>query len=336
MGKQATKPWLETLTLSKLHKLAVLVGSPCSGTKSTRLEGIRQALKNAPGSTQIPQHHEVSLLSIDMGIRNLAFAHIKAPLKPGNGRSTYPQYGTPVLEAWHRISVSQSPSINDKMVSVDHDPTGRHNSQIKAKTKVAKESFEPVDYAGHAHSLVQLLLHDYKPTQILIERQRFRSGGQSAVQEWTIRVGVFEGMIYAVLRTLLEQGNVDLEVNPMLPPRVNRLWLQGRAPADLKAEKKLSGRETKKAKIDIVGALLESSRDAKTTLQLGASSKAISEEFVSVWKKEKSSGSRSSAGIGKLDDLADCLLQGLAWVEWQNNRMRLNALGEKAFDLGVD
>lgn len=334
MGKQVTKPWLETLTLTKLHKLAVLVGSPCSGTKPTRLEGIRQALNDVPGSTQLHHGRQVSLLSIDMGIRNLAFAHIKAPLNPGNGKSAYPHYGTPVLEAWHRISVSQSPNINDQIVPEDDDQTVRQNGRTRANTKIAKESFEPVDYAGHAHSLVQLLVHDYKPNQILIERQRFRSGGQSAVQEWTIRVGVFEGMIYAVLRTLLEQGVVDLEVEPMLPPRVNRLWLQGRDPAQHKSEKKLSGRETKKAKVDIVGALLERSHDAKAPLHLGPAAKAISDEFVSVWKKEKGSGSRSNAGIGKLDDLADCLLQGLAWVDWQNNRMRLNALGEKAFDLG--
>lgn len=142
MGKQVTKPWLETLTLTKLHKLAVLVGSPCSGTKPTRLEGIRQALNDVPGSTRLHHGHQVSLLSIDMGIGNLAFAHIKAPLNPGNGKSAYLHYGIPVLEAWHRISVPQSPNINDQIVPEDDSQTVRQNGRTRANTKVAKESFE--------------------------------------------------------------------------------------------------------------------------------------------------------------------------------------------------
>jgi len=41
------------------------------------------------------------------------------------------------------------------------------------------------------------------------------------------------------------------------------------------------------------------------------------------------------AVIGKLDDLADCLLQGVAWVKWQENRRLLVEGGLDSLD-GLD
>ena len=36
--------------------------------------------------------------------------------------------------------------------------------------------------------------------------------------------------------------------------------------------------------------------------------------------------------IGKLDDLADCLLQGMAWVQWERNRRLVMEKGVQALD----
>lgn len=326
----APKPWLETLTLNQLQRLAVLIGSPCSGTKAVRITGIREAI------TQVAQDENqgagLSLLSIDMGIRNLAFAHISAPAIQGAG-GLY-QYGKPKIEAWRRLSVSNPREMptavqsGEPSVGEEHEKSGSLSAQV---AKAGNESFEPIDFATHAYKFIDHMLTEYKPNRILIERQRFRTGGQAAVQEWTIRVGVFEGMLYAVLRALAEERKLHLSVEPMPPGRVNRSWLQDSTSTELVQGKRLSGRDVKQAKIRLVCEMLEE-RGTKSHFAVGKQLRPLTEDFIAVWKETKTRKSTSHR-IGKLDDLADSLLQGLAWINWQNNRVRLTSLGKEAFDL---
>jgi cruciform cutting endonuclease 1 len=205
------------------------------------------------------------------------------------------------------------------------DPTSEMRTAKNLLDNDKKESFEPIDYAGHAYNLVNHLLQTYKPNYVLIERQRFRSGGRAAVPEWTIRVGVFEGMLHAVLRTLVESRRIKLVVEPMQPTQVNRYWFDDPDRAKPAGEK-LTGRDGKRAKIDLVGNILEGqSSAARVVIAEGLQPRA--QQFVSVWKKEVRTKKGESKGISKLDDLADSFLQGLAWINWQNNRQRLDALG---------
>lgn len=329
----AQKSWLEALTLDKLQRLAVLIGAPCSGTKAVRIAGIREAITKA-APCENPSAG-LSLLSIDMGIRNLAFTHIKAPAIPGSDKLY--QYGRPKIEAWQRLSVSSSHEIPADVESGKAGVWGEGDGLGSLSPQVAKprkESFEPIDFATHAYTFIDHVLRKYNPNQILIERQRFRTGGQSAVQEWTIRVGVFEGMLYAVLRTLAEERKLQLRVEPMQPARVNKSWLEGSKSIEGIEGKRLSSRDVKQAKIGLVCEMLEE-RGTKSRFTVSKQLLPLKEDFISAWKKEtrtrKPSGNGN--GIGKLDDLADSLLQGLAWINWQNNRVRLSSLGEKAFDL---
>ncbi|EXJ63219.1 hypothetical protein A1O7_03666 [Cladophialophora yegresii CBS 114405] len=314
----AVKPWLENLTIAKLHRLAIAIGAPCSGTKAVRIEGIRHAVTNV-ASNDRSDPSDLSLLSIDMGIRNLAFAHITAPLQATNS-AEYLQYQKPTLQSWRRLAVSQS------LYATSTVPLS-FRVESSSETSASKESFEPADYALHAYELINHMLQTYQPNHVLIERQRFRSGGGSSVQEWTIRVGVFEGMLYASLRTMIEERKMRLRVEPMQPSRVNRYWLGDFVRP---STRKLVGQEVKRAKIRLVGNMLQG---ADANICVGKGMQPIVAEFVSGCNKVSKSKPTANAGKVKLDDLADSLLQGLSWIKWQNNRRRIEVLGRDAIDL---
>lgn len=346
---------------------------------------------------------DLSILSIDMGIQNLAFAHLLVPgrtvtgtgVKDGRLMTT-----RPVLNAWHRIAVSALPACLDASSSNNNLPpevfrtltTNSENNRKKAINEdvtadeaeaeatasaaaVAAEEdldesegkpapFSPDIYAAHAYTLLTSLIATYRPTHILIERQRFRSGGGPAIQEWTLRVGVFEGMLYAVLHTLRRLGKCAVEgVQDMDPKRIARYWeieekvVDSEENTTKKKTKKASPREVKKMKIDLVGRWLQAAREDAPSpspsqlarLSIPSSSpppssnppvKDVVDAFLHKWNGGKPRGTLHPKtrtpmprNIDKLDDLADCLLQGMTWLEWQVMRGRLVREGLDALDM---
>lgn len=356
--KQSTA-WLSKLTLPLLRRVAFLIGAPNSGTKPALTRQIRQELgacnattarKRSQRSTLAPTG--LSIVSIDVGIRNLAYAHLVAlPAASANTRNVAesPTYLRPNLLAWKRVVISGAP--NGVAASTGHH-TGHRSSHnaVVAPLQAAegtlnegvilekeKEAFDPPTFATYAYDFVKSILDAHHPTHVLIERQRFRSGGASAVQEWTIRVGVFEGMLHAALKTLSEEHGLPIVVQGVDPGRVTRYWLEGRA---AKGEERISsGKESKKAKIDIVGNSLASA-GAAALVDVGSGSdhgshhgvEKMADAFLTRWQR-KNGNSRSGVAkdILKLDDLADCLLQGVAWLNWQSKREEVFRRGLEAF-----
>ncbi|KAJ5963576.1 uncharacterized protein N7479_003452 [Penicillium vulpinum] len=414
--------------------------STTSGNAGTsRSRDQRVSTKNRPSETKTktksadvsksdPAKQPWSVLSIDMGIQNLAFAHMLVPRSDGPAvgiDATHPR--PPVLTAWHRLALSDLSNLNlvpggnisiikpAEPISGSADATESSQATIQPietkkdlQVKVAKSTpkeedlYVPELYAANAYTLITSLISAYRPTHVLIERQRFRSGGGSAVLEWTLRVGLMEGMLYSVLHTLRQErgGEIaDLVVRGIEPKRVVRYWLEGesgpsvsrKADMDEKSvgekvkEKKLKAREVKKAKIDLVGRWLSTAMQNINSdteggikqLELGIAAdnkivladKSVSPAlhgaagaYMRKWegqikrskkKKEKESGALNSESLspspvsplsgiedeavavdlGKLDDLADCLLQGVTWVEWQIMRERLVREGVQALEL---
>ncbi|KAF3400225.1 hypothetical protein F1880_008343 [Penicillium rolfsii] len=375
-------PWLATLKVAQLQRIARATGIQSSGTKSVLAARVEAALRQKLPLSKEEHSNDWSILSIDMGIQNLAFAHLRV------SRASLTQIAAqapsrPVLTAWHRLKVSEIGKLDlqgtgVKMEGLDTSGAlselvaGTIPSTQTVDTKPAeglREAFSPNIYAEMAYTLITTLLSVYKPTHVLIERQRFRSGGGSAVQEWTIRVGVLEGMLHAVLHTLRHtpgSGVAGIEVQGIEPKRVVRYWegLDSDTTPEVEDSTKkgrLSAREVKKAKIDLVGRWLGASSDDGIPLDpstrssgdigLGA---AVDEKiclaadrpalhdlaraYLQKWrgdgtKKKRSSAAGSTTEIGKLDDLADCLLQGVTWLEWQVMQESLAREGLEAFEI---
>ncbi|MCJ1481619.1 hypothetical protein MMC06_001778 [Schaereria dolodes] len=311
--------WLSTCKASQLKAIAVATGVNSGGTKSilnTRLLTELQQ-ENHRLAVYKPHHEDGQhgIISIDMGIRNLAYCRI-ALLE---NKSQNLDLALPVVEAWDRIAVSR------KVVS----------GNSKLGVPEIKETFDPLTYSCHAHNFISSLLKSGPhPNHILIERQRFRSMGGSAVQEWTLRVNMFEAMLYAVLKTMKEQGVWKGQVWPVAPNKVAKFWLSNEdGNGKSKSESKSKG--NKGQKIELVKTWLEN----KTSIDLQGGAKKMGAAYLAnarggkrtpgprTLRLEEDVDHFTEDSIGKLDDLADCLLQGVAWIEWETNKKRLYRMG---------
>ncbi|BCR85173.1 uncharacterized protein ACHE_20631S [Aspergillus chevalieri] len=364
---------LPTLKSAHLKSIAQATGIKFAGTKATVLERIQGELsRHEAGKKQKSENDQnqdkgLSVLSIDMGIRNLAFAHLTvSPSSSPTSKSAKKSEVT--LNAWHRIDISAnqlstSTSTSTSPGPIDTSiPKSERRVQEKEQEKEAhtmNEIYTPDFYAQNAYAFLITLMEKYQPTHILIERQRFRSASGVAVQEWSLRVGVFEGMLYAVLYTLARQrrlslsshepapfsgffgsGNlVDFGPGPVVhgiePSRVLRYWGErmGFKNVFLEGKEKKTAKDGKKVKIDLAGHWLDPEHPitGKVDEDGGLSTDLIVGDdvglnetlhaYLAKWHKKR--GKEKGKDIGKLDDLADCLVQGMTWLEWQVMRDRI-------------
>lgn len=249
-----------------------------------------------------------------MGIRNLAYCLIDVP-KSSPKR-------LPSIRAWHRLAVSTRP---EELEAKPDDGV---------ETIPVKEVFNPATLSSAACTLLRKKLLLENPTHILIERQRFRSMGSRNILEWTVRVNMFESILYAVLCTLKGEEVWNGEVQAIAPGKVGPFWVGeeiGGAESKKERKSKSAKIRNKGAKIDLVRSWLESDG----MVRLG--NKAVenmARRYREKWERSPGGRKKGEADgegkMGKLDDLADCLLQGMAWIEWEENKRKALEHGVQA------
>ena len=334
---------LLSLQSKQLKLLAMLTGRSGASTKSSIAENLDRGICAVDG-VSVRQR----ILSIDMGIKNLAYCVLEPDMNTKD-ISTYK------IIDWKRlnllaptvpttaIDVSQNdPEVPDSDTEADLDTADTSSISLNQGTK---NLFTPSKIAPLAFQLSQTLLR-YNPTTIVIERQRFRSGGGSAVQEWTLRVNMLEAMLWACFATTKslpgqQKRDVDFDVKEMNPSRIAAFWLaqpymSGGVDAVVKGDglSETTGTEArttssvmdKKVKIRLVSSWIEEG--------VIVGSEEVSNVIDGFRNPSESTlpGRRKGDSLGKKDDLADCLVQGVTAARWHRNTLALRDILDKAVD----
>ena len=343
-----------SLKLAELQRVALLCGLATSGTKADIRERIADVTADTADATGagVPWRDR-RILSIDLGLRNLGYGLLTPAPEP---RRKKPQDPSPLapprvkLHAWTRTDLVAPPAPPSPAAAAD--PGLSKREKLKEKQRQS-EAFSPAALSATAVRLVRNTLLPLRPTHVLIERQRFRSGNAAPVLEWTLRVNTLEAMIHAAFRTLRECGHWEGEVVSVPPLRVGPFWLAGSdrgggdtkkaeaADTDLDLEelegetkaaksKRASSRQAKlnmkKEKIDILGNWLSG---GVLVSPQNKGVEAMIQTYFEHWTRKPGARRKKTQinGLGieeeaikKIDDLADSLLQGMAWIRWEENK----------------
>ena len=334
---------LLSLQSKQLKLLAILTGRSGASTKSSIAEILDHGIRAVDG-TSVRQR----ILSIDMGIKNLAYCILEPDMNAKN-TSTYK-----VID-WKRLNLL-APTVSTTAIEVSQVEPEDTESNTEADLDTAdtssiplnsdtKNLFTPSKIAPLAFQLSQTLLR-YNPTTIVIERQRFRSGGGSAVQEWTLRVNMLEAMLWACFATTKslpgeQKRDVDFDVKEMNPSRIAAFWLAqpymiGGVDAIVKGDglsemtntgaRTTSSAMDKKVKIRLVSTWIDEG------VIVGSEEVSNTIDGFRSLSASTLSGRRKGDSLGKKDDLADCLVQGVTAARWQRNTLALRDILDKAVD----
>jgi cruciform cutting endonuclease 1 len=327
----APKP--KTITAKALQTLLTRIGSASSGIKATLHERFQRDIQiprlptRSSNLDSNASKKSLRIMSIDMGIKNLAFCESIV---------SYPKKGSlntnMKIMRWEKINLV--PATNPPSKDTEEDE-GPYSLSVLSKT---------------AYRLIKDTILTAKPDIILIEKQRWRSGGGSAIQQWTVRVNTFEGMLWAILRTLLMESNDEehYEVFGVDPKRVGNYWLAqpnveliGSKGEDgiSKLKKPSRTKLEKKAKIALLRSWLTATPASTTppsmSFTFDTQASQTLQALISPNHAKKKPPIKALADaipeseLRKLDDITDCFLQAAAWVSWEANRVQLKDVWDR-------
>ncbi|KAK0732694.1 mitochondrial resolvase Ydc2, partial [Apiosordaria backusii] len=303
------------ITVAHLQALCSSTGLPQAGSKSVIQQNLRQAAQSVQ---HIPDNARI--LSIDLGLKNFAFSLLTPAPSPSK---TTP---LPVPSDIQTTSQALLPPIN--LHTWNHldltTPLPSQNDTSPSTSPPEPIQFTPTSLSSLTYSLISNYLLPLKPTHILIERQRFRTGNASNIFEWTIRVNTLEAMLHACFATLKGVNLFNGTVISISPKTVAGYLFPN--PGKTSSEETETGKRKtlnpyqimKANKVSMLGEWLQQGKLIKPKEQ-GAE---MAHGFLSAWKAKGTRKKKGEEVLGpgvKLDDLSDSVLQGMVWLQWQRN-----------------
>ncbi|KAJ4357692.1 uncharacterized protein N0V89_002268 [Didymosphaeria variabile] len=186
------------------------------------------------------------ILSIDMGIKNLAYCVADVEKPTPTRDSTHMN-----IRTWCRLDLSEA--FRDYSLGGDQKSLAK---EAALEGREDEDLYTPQSLSRMAYWFLRKILSDWSPDIILIERQRWRSSGSPTIQQWTVRVNTLEATMWAVMETLKSERMKFLEwqMYAVDPKRVGHFWLNGVTPAaepkSARASKKKASKSSTKSEED--------------------------------------------------------------------------------------
>jgi cruciform cutting endonuclease 1 len=216
-------PKPKSVTAKALQALLTRIGSASSGIKATLQDRFQRDIRTSRLADRTSvldsstSEKSFRIMSIDMGIKNLAFC---------DSIVSYPEKGS--LNASMKVMRWEKINLVPDTTMTNSAPLKSSKTRLDADEDEGQYSLSVLSRT--AYRLIKDTILTANPDIILIEKQRWRSGGGSAIQQWTVRVNTFEGMLWAILRTLSCESHLsgkkrNYQVCGVDPKRVGYYWL---------------------------------------------------------------------------------------------------------------
>jgi cruciform cutting endonuclease 1 len=234
------------VTAKALQALLVRIGSASSGTKDVLRERLKRDVSQSNFNLRCPNRgsqkeqildRKLRIVSIDMGIKNLAYCD--ASVDYTNGNLMEPKID---IIRWNKVNLVDA----TRDLRWERPQPSLVEEEAAEKTEETEEEVDPYSLSvlsKTAHRFVRSTILSAEPDIILIERQRWRSSSSTAIQQWTVRVNTVEAMLWAALETILSErqtqspsnkgvtGKRGYQVFAVDPKRVGQYWLVQHAKA---------------------------------------------------------------------------------------------------------
>ncbi|KAK1057180.1 hypothetical protein LTR12_014850 [Friedmanniomyces endolithicus] len=320
---------LASLKLSQLKHAAFLTGLPSAGTKADIIAVLESNI-----STRTPVQTSTRIVSVDMGIRNLAYCVLDVPT-PSLSHAISTKLSPLKVVEWKRIDL-----LHPSAVQPQEAPTSGGDDQ-RFRSGGGPTIQEWTVRVNMLEAMLWACLATLRQTSSL-DRTLSRTEAGSGARKGTGGFpAVFEVLPARVAGFWVGEPGVSLRMTA-------ETFTSGRVEPAASAVVSSSGRKRvqKKDKVAVVRSWLDSHNNGNgnnngngdshpdVSLAFSGDAAKIAKAFAAPSSRSPSRGATEEGSVeeeseermGKRDDLADCLLQGVAWVRWEENRDMLATL----------